>query len=127
VLSLSFSRQPQLRPFKRILAAHGYASSGDDFRFTSNPVPMVISARPDGSALFGMRFRDRESMSRFIEAFEDAFPALPVQAYRKKIILVHGPKADVMTAVWEGILEPLECAETKAQFDDIVHREFGTL
>ena len=88
---------------------------------------MVISARPDGSALFGMRFRDRESMSRFIAAFEGAFPALPVRTYRKKMIIVRGPKADVMTAVWEGILEPLEFAETKAQFDDIVQREFGTL
>jgi hypothetical protein len=127
VLSFSLSRQPKLRPFKRILASQGYAIRGDDFRFTPHPVPMVISARVDGSALFGMRFRNRESMSRFIKAFEDAFPALPVQTYRKHVMVVRGPKDDVMTAVWEGILQPLECAQTQAQFDDIIAREFGTL
>jgi hypothetical protein len=125
--SFSFSRQPQLRLFKRILTSRGYASRGDDFRFTRYPVPMVICARDDGSALFGMRFRDRESMSRLIGRIEDSFPALPVQTYGKNVIVFHGPKEDVMTAVWEMVLQPLELAETKAQFDDIMHREFGTV
>jgi hypothetical protein len=127
VLSFRFGRQPQLRPFKRILAAHGYASRGDDFRYTPHPVPMVISARDDGTALFAMKCRDRDSMSRFIEGFEDAFPALPVLTCGRNMVVLHGPKGDVMTAVWQGVLQPLESAETKALFDDIIQREFGTL
>jgi hypothetical protein len=109
----------------RILASHGYASHGDDFRFTPIPAPMVISVREDGSAIFGTKFRDRETMSRYIAGFEDAFPGLLVETYRKNILVFHGPKDDVLRAVLETVLEPVEVAETNALFSDIVRREFG--
>lgn len=86
---------------------------------------MVISVREDGSALFGMQFPDPQTRSRYIEGFEDAFPGLPVEANRKNILVFHGPKDDVLTAVLETVLQPLEVAETNAQFSDIVRREFG--
>ena len=122
---LSFGRQPQLRLFERILASHGYAADGDDFRFTPIPAPMVISVREDGSAIFGTRFPDREIMSRYIAGFGDAFPGLLVETYRKNILVFHGPKDDVLRAVMETVLEPIEVAETNARFSDIVRREFG--
>jgi hypothetical protein len=121
----SFSRQPKLRLFERILASHGYASHGDDFRFTPIPEPMVISVREDGSALFGRKFPDRAAMSRYIGDFENAFPGLSLETYRKNILVLHGPKDDVLTAVLETVLGPFEVAETNAQFSDIVRREFG--
>jgi hypothetical protein len=86
---------------------------------------MVISARVDGSALFGMQFPDREIMSRYIEGFEDAFPGLPVETYRKNILVFHGPKNEVMAAVLGTVLEPFEVAETNARFSSIIDREFG--
>lgn len=122
---LSFGRQPKLRLFERILASHGYAADGDDFRFTPIPAPMVISVREDGSAIFGTRFPDREIMSRYIVGFGDAFPGLLVETYRKNILVFHGPKDDVLRAVMETVLEPIEVAETNARFSDIVRREFG--
>lgn len=122
---LSFGRQPKLRLFERILASHGYAADGDDFRFTPIPAPMVISVREDGSAIFGTRFPDREIMSRYIAGFGDAFPGLLVETYRKNILVFHGPKDDVLRAVMETVLEPIEVAETNARFSDIVRREFG--
>jgi len=124
---LSFSRQPTLRRFERILASHGYAAHGDDFRFTPIPAPMVISVREDGSAIFGTRFPDRETMSRYLVGFGDAFPGLLVETYRKNILVFHGPKDDVLRAVMETVLEPIEVAETNARFSDIVSREFGAM
>jgi hypothetical protein len=121
----SFSRQPKPRLFERILTSHGYASHGDDYRFTPIPAPMVISVREDGSAIFGTRFPDRQIMSRYILGVEDAFPDLSVETYRKNILVFHGPKDDVLRAVLETVLEPFEVAETNAQFSDIVRREFG--
>jgi hypothetical protein len=121
----SFRRQPKLGLFERILASHGYASRGDDFRFTPIPAPMVISVREDGSAIFGTRFPDREIMSRYIAGFEDAFPGLVTETYRKNILIFRGPKDDVLRAVLETVLEPVEVAKTNAQFSDIVRREFG--
>lgn len=86
---------------------------------------MVISVREDGSAIFGTQFPDREIMSRYIVGFEDAFPGLSAENYRKNILVFHGPKDDVLRAVLETVLEPFEVAETNAQFSDIVRREFG--
>jgi hypothetical protein len=86
---------------------------------------MVISVREDGSAIFATRFRNRKIMSRYIADFEDAFPGLRVETYRKNILVFHGPKDDALRAVLETVLKPFEVAETKAQFSDIVRREFG--
>jgi hypothetical protein len=86
---------------------------------------MVISVREDGSAIFGTRFPDREIMSRYIARFEDAFPGLLVETYRKNILIFRGPKDDVLRAVLETVIEPAEVAKTNAQFSDIVQREFG--
>jgi hypothetical protein len=86
---------------------------------------MVISVREDGQAIFGTRFSDRETMSRYIAGIEDAFPGLPVETYRKNILVFHGPKDTVLRAVLETVLEPFEVAETNALFSDIVRREFG--
>ena len=121
----SFSRQPQRRLFERILASFGYAAHGDDFRSTPIPAPMVISVREDGSAMFCTQFPDRELMSRYMAGFEDAFPGLLVETYRKNILAFRGPKDDVLRAVLETVLEPFEVAQTNAQFSDIVRREFG--
>lgn len=125
LIRFCFSRRPGPRLFERILASHGYASHGDDFRFTSIPAPMVISVREDGSAIFGTRFPDRESMSRYLAAFAAPFDGLPVETYRKNILVFHGPRDDVLRAVLQTVLQPLEVAETNAQFSDIVSREFG--
>ena len=86
---------------------------------------MVISVREDGSAIFGTQFPDRGTMSRYIAGLEDAFPGLLAETYRKNILVFRGPKDDVLRAVLETVLEPLEAAETNAQFSDIVRREFG--
>jgi hypothetical protein len=48
-----------------------------------------------------------------------------VQTHRKNILVFHGPKGDVLRAVLDTVLKPFEVAETKAQFSDIVRREFG--
>ena len=122
---LCFGRQPKPRLFERILASHGYAADGDDFRFTPIPAPMVISVRADGSAIFGTRFPDRKIMSRYIVGFEDAFPGLLIEIYRKNILVFHGPRDAVLRAVVQTVLEPAEVAETNARFSDIVRREFG--
>jgi len=122
---LRFRLRPERRLFDRILASHGYASHGDDFRFTTIPAPMVISVREDGSAIFGRRFPDHEDMSRYIAGFKYAFDGLSMQTCRKNIFVFHGPKDDVLRAVLETVLRPCEVAETKAQFSDIVRREFG--
>jgi hypothetical protein len=86
---------------------------------------MVISVRADGCAIFGTRFPDGEAMSRYIIGFEDAFPGLLVETYRKHILIFRGPKDDVFRAVLETVIEPVEVAKTNAQFSDIVRREFG--
>lgn len=86
---------------------------------------MVISVREDGSAIFGRQFPDREIMSRYLADFEDTFPDLLAETYRKNILVFHGPKDDVLAAVLETVLAPFEAAETNAQFSDIVRREFG--
>jgi hypothetical protein len=123
----SFGRQLALRRFERILASHGYEARGDDFRFTPIPAPMVISVREDGSAIFGTRFPDREIRSRFLAGFGEAFPGLLVETYRRNILVFRGPKDDVLRAVMETVLEPIEVAETNARFSDIVSREFGAM
>jgi hypothetical protein len=86
---------------------------------------MVISVRADGYAIFGTRFPDRKVRSRYIVGFEDAFPGLLIETYRKNILVFHGPKDDVLRAVIQTVLEPVEVAETNARFSDIVRREFG--
>jgi hypothetical protein len=86
---------------------------------------MVISVRADGNAIFGTKFPDRESMSRYIAGFKYAFDGLSMETCRRHILVFHGPKDDVLRAVLETVLKPFEVAETNAQFSDIVRREFG--
>ena len=86
---------------------------------------MVISVREDGNAIFCTRFPDRAIMSSYLAGFGDAFPGLSVETYRNNILVFRGPKDEVLRAVLETVLEPLEVAETNAQFSDIVRREFG--
>jgi hypothetical protein len=87
---------------------------------------MVISVRWDGRAIFGRQFPDREFLSRYIAGFGYAFPGLSVETCRKNIVVFHGPKDEVLRAVLDTVLKPLEVAKTNAQFSDIVRREFGT-